>query len=81
MEWLFVIVLTISFISNVWTIAWLKDIKIQIMEHNRKLELFVKNTNYCMGLRVNEYKIGYEQGNEDGLKDTKKSIDNLEMID
>lgn len=80
MEWIFVVVIAISFVTNIWVFAWLQDIERKIMEHNRKLELFVKNTNYYMGLHVNEYKIGYEHGNENGLNDMRKSIDDLEMI-
>lgn len=80
MEWIFVVVIVISFVTNICVIAWLQDIERKIMEHNRKLELFVKNTNYYMGFHVNEYKIGYEHGNENGLNDMRKSIDDLEMI-
>ena len=80
MERIFVVVIAISFVTNIWVIKWLQDIERKIMEHNRKLELFVKNTNYYMGLHVNEYKIGYEHGNENGLNDMRKSIDDLEMI-
>lgn len=80
MKCIFVVVIAISFVTNILVIAWLQDIERKIMEHNRKLELFVKNTNYYMGLHVNEYKIGYEHGNENGLNDMRKSIDDLEMI-
>ena len=79
-EWIIVVALVVTFITNIWIIDWLQNIERKIMEHNRKLELFVKNTNYYMGLHVNEYKIGYEHGNENGLKDMRESIDDLEMI-
>lgn len=80
MEKILILVVAVSITSNIMIIKWLSDIERKIVERNRELELFVKNTNYYMGLHVNEYKIGYEHGHENGLEDMRKNIDDLEMI-
>lgn len=81
MEWLFMIAFFVSIISNAWTITWIKDFENKVERNNAKITTFVRNTNHCIGLHVNEYKIGYEHGNADGLKDMCKSINDIEVLD